>query len=260
MRGLWDDFRRPFSECYQEPRRLAYRRGGNPDCTLCFSAPKAPETGFTTVAFLHGGGLTGGQREIPDELYDGRRAVVEIRYRLSPAVSPVDCLADAAAAAAFLFRHLAGWGGDLDRLFWGGMSAGAYLAAMVGMNPALLKKHRLAPRFAGLLLASGQMTTHFHLKDALGYDRLGARPVIDRFAPFRYASAALPPILLVTGEPGLDIAARPEENEFFAATLRTLGHPFVEYHRLAGTDHRSVLDRCGPLFTDFIDRVEAKKR
>ena len=93
---------------YKTVKDIAYRDAagdGNIDtmCRLDIYYPVG-KTGFSTVVWYHGGGLTGGQREIPEALKDKGLAVVGVEYRLSPAVKVADCVDDAAAAAA--------WGGE----------------------------------------------------------------------------------------------------------------------------------------------------
>ena len=89
---------------YKTVKDIAYRDAagdGNIDtmCRLDIYYPVG-KTGFSTVVWYHGGGLTGGRREIPEALKDKGLAVVGVEYRLSPTVKVADCVADAAAAAA----------------------------------------------------------------------------------------------------------------------------------------------------------------
>ena len=124
-----------------------------------------------------------------------------------------------------------------------------------------LEKSMTAPanlRAAGLLLISGQMTTHFQVKADLGYPGEQFAPVIDALAPMRYCSKHLPPMLLVTGESPLEMPARTEENAFMAASCRALGHPKCEHYILGGHDHGSCVDSCDHLALRFIDEVLAR--
>ena len=57
------------------------------------------KTGFATVVWFHGGGLTGGSKEIPEALKDKNICIVAVNYRLSPKVKVKQCIEDAAAAA-----------------------------------------------------------------------------------------------------------------------------------------------------------------
>ena len=109
---------------YKTVKDIAYRDAagdGNIDtmCRLDIYYPVG-KTGFSTVVWYHGGGLTGGQREIPEALKDKGLAVVGVEYRLSPAVKVADCVDDAAAAAAWVVKHIASYGGDPGRVFVAG--------------------------------------------------------------------------------------------------------------------------------------------
>ena len=210
------------------------------------------------VIWLHGGGLTGDTRSYPRELWNGNYASAEIRYRVSDGTfNGMDSLADAAAAVALILKDLNSLNVDPENVFLGGMSAGSYLAAMVGMNPALLAAHgEDQQKIKGLLLASGQMSTHFQIKKDLHYDSSDYKPVIDEYAPLYYTNQKIAPVLLITGESGLDLPGRPEENAFMAATLRALGHTAVRYYQLPGHDHAGVFDSCDYLLIRFIEDVK----
>ncbi|MDR1284044.1 MAG: alpha/beta hydrolase [Opitutaceae bacterium] len=144
--------------------------------------------GFATVVWFHSGGLVAGQRGFP-RLQGQEIALVAAGYRLSPQGKFPDFLEDAAAATAWVLRHIADYGGDPQKVFAGGASAGGYLAAMVGMDPRWLAAHDLSNRqLAGLLPVTGQMTTHFtvkKLRDDTGPD---LRPLIDEYSPIYYAA------------------------------------------------------------------------
>ena len=253
----WDPFETLNPAQYRPAECRAYAETDNPLQRLYISRPHA-EGSFPIVVWFHGGGLTGDGREPPTGLFNGSLVIMEARYRLTPDATPDEILSDAAAAVAFARREAAAFGGDAGTIFVGGYSAGAWLAAMVGMAPQFKEKD--APPLAGLLLGSGQMTTHFQVKRMLGYPGEDVQPVIDRYAPLGHLSADLPPILLVTGESGLDMPGRPEENALLAASLKALGHRFVRCVHLAGCDHGGALDHCGPVLAEFLAEVLEGRR
>lgn len=207
------------------------------------------------VIWLHGGGLTMDTRSYPRDLWNGEYAGAEVRYRISNGTfNALDSLADAAKAVALILKKLPSLKVDPENVFLGGMSAGAYLSAMVGMNPDLLAEHGEDNRkLKGLFIISGQMTTHFRLKQDLHYRETDCEPVIDKYAPLFYANRKFPPVLFVTGESGRDMPSRPEENAFMAAVLRSLGHPCVQYFSLPGHDHGAVFSSCDHLIMRFIE-------
>ena len=220
-------------------------------CRINLSLP-ATGTGFPTLVWFHGGGLTGGSRGAPEGLATRGIAVAAAGYRLSPTVACPVYIEDAAAATAWVLEHIGEYGGDPAKVFIGGYSAGAYLSTMVVMDPAYLARHGRKPMdLAGLCPVSGQMTTHFTV---LGERKLPKEvPVVDAFAPVAHARAELPPILLITGAAGLDIPCRVEENRWFAAVLRQTGHQRVEMHELGGFDHSTCVAGATPLIRGFIN-------
>jgi acetyl esterase/lipase len=257
MDYAWNDKPAPDSALYEHWRDIPYANDDDPMRTLWLSCPRE-KTGFATVVWFHGGGFTGDGHECPPILYDGRYAVVEARYRVSPHVKAPAYHEDGAAAIAWVLQHITEYGGDPAKVFVGGMSAGAYLAAIVGMDPSWLSPYGLGPQdLAGYLLVSGQLTTHFQVKADLGDQGNRFGPVIDEFAPMAHFTPELPPILLVTGDPNRDIPARPAENAFAAASLKAMGHPCVECHHLSGHDHGGAFRSCDWLVEQFLAKVLA---
>ena len=259
MKCPWDQFSLPDEKLFSPFSIINYAGSDDPYQTLYLTLPKEKKC-RPLIIFFHGGGMTGGGRECPDALCSGEYAVAEPRYRISPAVTAPAHMEDAARAIAWCFEHADEYGFDRSKIFVGGMSAGAYLAAITVMNPAFLAPYNLSYKdFAGMLLISGQMTTHFRVKADLGRNNGPYNPLVDEYAPFSFLSTDLPPMLLVSGDPALDIPARPEENAFFAASLKAMGHPFVRCFSLQGHGHVPAFYSCNHLVTLFLKDVLAEK-
>ena len=216
--------------------------------------------GFATVVWFHGGGLTGGRRHFIN-LNDPGIAVAAVGYRLSPKAQHPAYLEDAAAATAWVIKNIAPYGGDSNKVFVAGHSAGGYLCAMIGMDPRWLAPHGISNlQLAGLIPVSGQVTTHFHVKKLRGDTGKQYRPLIDEFAPLYYCASNLPPICMVVGERKLEFKCRVEENDLMAVSLRTLGHPNVEFHELAGLNHGTVGTGAMPYAQQFIEKFSSRKK
>ncbi|MEL6110192.1 MAG: alpha/beta hydrolase, partial [Planctomycetota bacterium] len=124
---------------------------------------------FATVVWFHGGGLKANSKSIPDALKEQGFAVVAANYRLHPKVDSPTYVQDAAAAVAWTFQNIASFGGDPNKIFVAGHSAGGYLTSMVGLDKSYLAAHSIdADRIAGLIPYSGHTITHFTVRKERG--------------------------------------------------------------------------------------------
>src|SRR5690606_29224897 len=101
-------------------------------CQLDLYLPSGVKN-FPTIIWFHGGGLTGGQRYLPARLLEQGMAVVAVSYRLSPQVKVVECVDDAAAAVAWVFKNIPQYGGSAQKIIVSGHSAGGYLTSLIGL-------------------------------------------------------------------------------------------------------------------------------
>src|SRR5690606_11171935 len=83
------------------------------------------------VLWFHGGGLTGGGKEIPAFLKEKGLVIVGVGYRFSPKVKVEDIIRDAAKATSFVMKNIGKYHGDTEKMFISGHSAGGYLALML---------------------------------------------------------------------------------------------------------------------------------
>lgn len=223
-------------------------------CKLDIYYPE-DKTGFTTLIWLHGGGLEGGEKEIPQELKEKGIAVVAPNYRLSPRATHPAYIEDAAEAVAWVFQHIASFGGDPERIYISGHSAGGYLALMVGLDKKYLDKYGIdANRIRGLMPVSGQTNTHYTIRKERGLpDNI---PIIDQLAPINQARKDVPPTLLISGDRNLEMLARYEENAHLAAILKGVGAKSVQLYELPGFDHGSVCIPAYYLILDWIRKYD----
>jgi Esterase/lipase len=214
-------------------------------CRLDLYRPAGADS-YPTLVYFHGGGLTEGGRA--DGMLLAERMAAEgigtalVDYRLSPGTTCPGYIEDAAMATAWVLKNVAEWGGATDRVFTAGHSAGAYLAAMVGLDERYLLRHGLSPRaLAGVLPVSGQMVTHFLVRGERGIPP--EQPIVDEFAPIFYAAVPAPPLLCIVGSD--DLPSRPEENAYMIAARRAAGHADAELLVVPGRDHNSVAGHWG---------------
>jgi acetyl esterase/lipase len=221
----------------------------NERCKLDIYYPKNSK-GFSTIIWFHGGGLTGGEKAIPEELKGKGFAVVAVNYRLSPKGKCPEYIEDAAAATAWVFTSIKKYGGDPGLIFISGHSAGGYLGSMITLDKKWLARYAIdANKIAGLLPLSGQMITHFTIRQEKGIPE--TRPVIDEFAPLYHVRADAPPIVLITGDRELEILGRYDENAYMARMLKIVGHKRTELYELGGYGH----DMTAPAFPLLVQHV-----
>ena len=229
----------------------------NERCVLDFYIPKNVKN-FPTVIWFHGGGLTGGQKDIPEELKNKGIAIVGVNYRLSPKVNAPKYIEDAAAATAWVFNNIKKYGGSEDLIFISGHSAGGYLAIMVGLDKTYLSKYKIdANQLAGIIPFSGQMISHFTARKEKGIDELDAR--IDEYAPLHFIRADAPPLLLITGDREKELLGRYEENAYMWRMMKLKGHQQTILYELDGFDHGGMAHPAFPLLLNEIKRIEKLK-
>ena len=241
---------------YQTESGLSYRPDSEPDvyarerCKLDVYHPVGASA-VPTVIWFHGGGLTGGNRSIPSALKGQGITVVAVDYRLSPKAKAPAYIEDAAAAVAWTFKNIARYGGDTNRIFLSGHSAGGYLASLVTLDRRWLAVHSVDPdRLAGLVPFSGQSITHFAIREERGLAR--TRPLIDDLAPVYHVRNDAPPMLLISGDRNHELLGRYEESAYFWRMLKEVGHPSVELLELQGYDHGQMAEPAFPLLLRFI--------
>ena len=221
-------------------------------CVLDLYHPEGVK-GFPTIVWFHGGGLTAGNKSIPEELKEKGMAVVAANYRLYPKIKAPVYIEDAAAAVAWVFNHIEDYGGDPDLVFISGHSAGGYLASMVGLDQRWLKKHEIdANRIAGLIPFSGHTITHFTVRKERGIE--GTQPIVDDLAPLFHVRKDAPPLLLITGDREMEMLGRYEENAYMMRMMKVVGHPETRLYEMDGYGH-NMLTPAYPLLINEVKRI-----
>lgn len=214
------------------------------------------------LLFVHGGGFVMGDKTSEGSpFYDniggfalGRDMVgVTMTYRLAPAHMWPAGGEDVASAIAWLRENIVQYGGDPERIFVMGQSAGAvHVAEAVA---------RFSPRIAGALLISGiydvasappnQFQQAYYGEDAAAYP---ARSTMDGLV------ATGVPLLLAVSE--YDPPEFQEQAAAFAARFAAAHRAFPRLHWLAGHNHLSPVLEIGTAgsslerhITDFIAAV-----
>lgn len=212
---------------------------------------------FATLVWFHGGGLTGGSKELPQALKEKEICIVGVNYRLAPGVKTPAYIEDAAAAVAWVFNHIEDYGGDPSKIFISGHSAGGYLTMMVGLDKQYLAPHHVdADRIAGLIPLSGQTITHFTVRKEYGMN--DTHPLVDQYAPLYHVRSDASPLLLITGDREMEMLGRYEENAYLARMMKVTGHKQTRLLELQGYGHGMTYPAF-PLVLEEMRRIAGDK-
>ena len=224
-------------------------------CMLDIYYP-AQATGFATVVWFHGGGLTGGEKSIPPELKEKGFCVFALNHRLAPKVPCPKYIEDAAAAVSWVFANIGQYGGDPRLIFVSGHSAGAYLTLMIGLDKRWLKPYQIDPgRIAALLPLSGHTITHMTIRDERGM--ANTQPYVDEYAPLFHVRPDVPPLILMTGDRELEMLGRYEENAYLMRMMKIAGNTNTVLYEFDGYGH-GMLTPAFPLVVKYIKEYKIK--
>lgn len=208
------------------------------------------------MVFVHGGGWSEGDKgtHFRKGTFFVREGFVYVtlNYRLAPAAHHPAPAEDVASALAWVHSHIHLYGGDPQRIFLMGHSAGAQLAALVAIDAKLLGAHKLQNDFLrGVILLDGSgydLVTR--IPSSRGWSRemfvgaFGLDPAVWKDAsPARHVEKGhrYPPFLLFHIESRK--ASRQQAREF-AQRLTEAGAK-AEVVSVAGRNHVSIVRRLG---------------
>lgn len=231
-------------------------------CVLDLSTPDGVKD-FPTLVWFHGGGISRGNKHYPTGINRNKIAVAAVNYRLSgKGAECPDYIYDAAAAVAWVLKHIKEYGGNPDMVYISGHSAGGYLSAMVALAPKYLKTFGATPQqIAAALPISGQMTTHFQiLNERRKKDPATPSILLDEYAPIFNASKDAPPMILIVGDSAVEWPARVEENQLLAARLRrNFRHRHVRCYAFESFNHGTVMAPGGAVVNNYINDAVKKQ-
>jgi acetyl esterase/lipase len=237
---------------YRLHRDLAYGTGRRHRFDLYL--PLAVSSPAPVVLFFYGGAFRVGRKDeyrVVGQALASKGIIVAVAdYRLYPQARFPDFLDDGAKAFAAVRGSVAEFGGDPDRIFIAGHSAGAYIAAMLAANPEYLRKVNLElSAIRGVIPIAGR----FHempVGDPIVVEtfRGPARP---ETRPATFIDSKRPPMMLVAGaaespevlESHKKLAAhlRAQGSEVEEITYPHIGHMGIMLALAPGFRHRARL-------------------
>ena len=221
--------------------------GPDPCQSLAVFRPERPSG--DVLLFFHGGGWTSGYKEwmffmAPALLAQGV-TFVSAGYRLAPQHLFPTAFGDTADACAWVVRHIAEYGGEPQRVFVGGHSAGGHYAALLAVTAEWRAARGLPMNVVrGCLPVSGVyrfgegsgLTVRPRFLGPAGDAERAASPLL------RLQPDACPPFFVTHGSrdfPHLIVQAQQ-----MAAALQAAGVP-VQTQVLEGCDHFEASVACG---------------
>jgi pimeloyl-ACP methyl ester carboxylesterase len=182
-------------------KNLSYRDGPEAEAAkhkLDIYSPKG-KSNAPVLFFIHGGAWKSGDRSFYPPLGSryARVGFVTVipSYRLAPKFQHPAQIEDVAAAFAWTMQHVAEQGGDTNRVYVAGHSAGGHLAALLSLDDHYLTTYHLSPKaIRGVLALSGV----YDLSQGDGQNSVfGDDPAVHRSAsPLFHVKAGAPPFLL----------------------------------------------------------------
>ena len=238
--------------------------GAHPRQRLDVYVPTTIPGPWPVMVFFYGGSWREGTKRdyrfVGQALAERGVLVVMPDYRLYPDVHWQGVLDDSASATAWAFKEAAGLGGDAQRLFVAGHSAGAWNAAMLAFDARWLRRAGHHPGelagFAGLAgpynflpIVNPRVKPVFHWPDT---------PAESQPLHHVGSTARHPPVLLVA--PQRDSLVDPEVNSAaLAVALRGVGAQvaFKQYPLLGHTTTLGAISRplraLAPVLDDLTD-------
>lgn len=220
-------------------------------------SPASQSQSTPVVVFFYGGGWEDGDRcfyrFVAMALAEHGIATVVPDYRLYPEVRFPTFLQDGARAVDWVRRHAGEFGGDPSRIFLMGHSAGAYIAAMLALDPQW-RVHGLR----GVIGLAGPYDFLPLHSDVLR-EIFGPPETLSQTQPINFVTPAAPPMLLIHG--ARDRIVLPRNSTRLAARLRETGciaeervYPLIG-HKLLVAALAKPFRLLAPVLRDSVDFI-----
>ncbi|GAB5487692.1 MAG: alpha/beta hydrolase [Parasphingorhabdus sp.] len=230
----------------------------------------ASEKPLPVVVFIYGGGWRAGSK---DEYGFAARALanrgyvaVLPDYRLYPDVKFPGFLEDSAKAVSWVRDNIQKAGGDPDRIFLSGQSAGAYNVTMLALDRQWLGREGKNPDFIkGVAVLAGP-ADFYPFSSETTKQSFGEYPKPEMTQPINFVRADAPPLWLSTGTD--DTQVEPRNSRTLRDKILAVGGD-VEYVEYPDMDHLEIMMAVakpfrhkGPVLDDmvaFFERMQQPK-
>ena len=221
--------------------------------------------------FVHGGNWNSGNKKLYS--YFGsrmaRKGIVTVipDYPKSPEAGYNEMAEDIAAAVKWVKENINAYGGDSNRIFISGHSAGGHLAALVSIKEDYFKKEKISNPIKGIILidAAG-LNMYGYLKEEnlpegdTYLNTFSNNPATWKAAtPLYFLHNGMPPMLIFRG--GKTYPSISSSNEKFVDSLRQYDVKFT-YHIQPGKKHVPMITQFfnpyNKRYKDMVDFMNSK--
>ncbi len=138
-------------------KNISYRANStNPSDLLDIYYSKKDETAKDVIVFIHGGAWRSGNKDtywwLGRNFARKNTVVVTINYPLSPEATYYEMAQNTALAVKWVYLNIKKYGGNPNRIFLMGHSAGAHLAALISMDASYYQKAGIKDPVKGVIL------------------------------------------------------------------------------------------------------------
>lgn len=194
------------------------------------------------VVFIYGGGWRDGAKD--QYAFAGRALasrgyiVVLPDYRLFPDTRFPGFLEDSAKALAWVDDNIGQYGGDTQRIFLSGQSAGAYNVMMLALDAQWLGREGKSPDLIRGVAALAGPYDFYPFDSEASKQSFGDYPDPGMTQPVNFVRPDAPPLWLSSGSD--DTQVRPRNSKILRDRIREAGGK-AEYVEYPGVDHLEIM-------------------
>ncbi len=219
---------------------------------------------YPVLVFIHGGTWMSGSKELYSILgtHFAAKGVVTviINYRLGNLVTVDKMAEDCAAAVDWTYANIEKYGGDPNRIYLSGHSAGGHLAALVTLD-ADYRLHRPTSAIKGCILIDafglniGQFIRDFGTTYVHYIEQIFTRheKTWDKLSPVNFLHNASCPFLIFMGSHSYPFLL--QDNQLFIEKLKQRGTAYSS-EMIPGKSHsqmiRQMEDAANPLYQKML--------
>jgi acetyl esterase/lipase len=256
-------------------KNIAYKKGsekdpGDPRHRLDVYYPDNTGAAKDVMVFIHGGSWSQGHKGMYKRLGEilAEKGIVcaIINYRLAPEVMFSEMALDCASAVKWVYDTIVHYGGDRERIFLMGHSAGGHLCALITLNNEFFAKLKFDNPVKGCILNDAfGLNIHTLLHEhQTPYNYLLHKVFTDdpneweRGSPSNFIDGSRVPFLVLAGERTYPFIML--DNGMFAEKMEKAGRQ-LQWDVIKGKSHYQMIaqmdDPDNPVYSSILDFMKS---